>query len=48
MVLSGSAVLIGFFNLILFVFLVPSLYWLLLTKGMEQQKKQPTIAVGST
>ena len=48
MVLSGSAVLIGFFNLILFVFLVPSLYWLLLTKGMGQQKKQPTIAVGST
>lgn len=27
LVLSGSAILVGFFNLILFVFLVPSLFW---------------------
>ena len=40
MVLSGSAVLVGFFNPILFVFLVPGLYWWLVTKGMGQQKKQ--------
>ena len=48
LVLSVSALLIGFFNLILFVFLVPSLYWWLLTKGMGQQKKQPKIVAGST
>nr|WP_321292026.1 hypothetical protein [uncultured Trichococcus sp.] len=48
LMLSVIAVLVGFFNLIMFVFLVPSLYWWLLTKGMEQQKKQPAIAAGST
>ncbi|CZQ82034.1 hypothetical protein SAMN04488048_10313 [Trichococcus flocculiformis] len=48
LVLSVSALLIGFFNLILFVFLVPSIYWWLLTKGMGQQKKQPKIVAGST
>lgn len=48
LVLSGCAVLVGFFNLILFVFLVPSLYWWLLEKGMGHQKTQQTIAAGST
>lgn len=48
LVLSGSAMLVGFFNLILFVFLVPSLYWWFLTKGMGQQKKRPTSAAGSS
>lgn len=36
-VLSGIAVFLGFYNLILFVFLVPSLYWWLLNKGMEKR-----------
>lgn len=48
LMLSGSAVLVGFFNLILFVFLVPSLYWWLLNKGMGKQIKQPMIVAGST